>query len=199
MKGLNRKTVVLLSVFLSGLAVAAVRADPWSAIDSGFAVTTNHHGEEIIPPGDPPLAAKVGLLNTEFYFDNGTIRLLRVEVELRNPDEVVVDTEVVYAAEFLDDTSPQGNPIKYAWTADFEPSSWTVGHYSVKAYFYLKGARDLANAQDLDAMRAVSVMSVPELPVGTLTAVVLLVATLGLYSMLRNKRATIPFRTPSAS
>lgn len=185
---MKSKLAILAFISLLGLIPAAVLADPWSAIDSGFAVTTNHHGEDIIPPGDPPLRAKVGLLASEFP------RLIRVEVELRDPDEVVVDTQVVLPGSFSPGTSPGGNPITVAWTDPFAPASWTIGHYSVKAYFYLTDARDLANAEDLDAMRAVTVMTVPELPTGTLGAVAALFAGLGIYSILKSKRTLIPLR-----
>ena len=186
---MKSKLAILAFISLLVLIPAVVLADPWSAIDSGFAVTTNHHGEDIIPPPDPPLRAKVGLLAAEYP------RLIWVEVELRDPDGVVVDSQVVYPGpDFVPDTSPGGNPIMYAWTDPFAPASWTIGHYSVKAYFYLTGGRGLANAEDLDAMRATTVMTVPELPIGTLGAIAALFAGLGIYSLLKSKRTLIPLR-----
>jgi len=182
---MKSKLIIPLMALTLFIIPVIVLADPWSAINSGYGVTTNHHGEEIVPPGDPPLAAKVGLLTEKFLFENGTTRLINVTVDLRDPYENVVDTQTVYPEDFGPGTSPNGQDMNFTWTDPFEPDTWTVGHYSVKAYFYLKGGQGLANAEDLDAMRATTVMSVPEAPIGTLTILLTMIAGLAIFARKR--------------
>ena len=176
--------LVALLVVLTLIATPTiVQADPWSAIDnSGYAITTNHFGEEIVPPPVPPLRAKVGVLKE--YFDNFDV--YKVQVDLRDPDENVVDTDFVYAADFDDDISPKGAPIKYAWTDPLAPATWVVGHYSVKAYFYAKDApKEIAHTIELTAMRATTVMTVPEVPIGTITILLTMLASLAIFARKR--------------
>ena len=172
------KAMVLALVLMVGVMPIVVHADPWSAIDSGFAVTTNHHGEDIVPPPVPPLQAKVGLL-LEYFAD-----LDYVEVRLRDPDEDVVVTVIIDDTDprWQDGTSPHGKPIKYAWTDDLVPAVWEIGHYSVKAYFVLIGEKDINTVEDLDAMRATTVMTVPEVPLGTLAVLLTMLASLGILA-----------------
>ena len=173
--------LVLLVVLTSMFPVLIVQADPWSAIDSGYAVTTNYHGQDVIPPPDPPLRAKVGVLAVNFN------ELLYVKVELRDPNgNVVLTVNIDKSATWIDDISPKGNPIKYAWTDPLIPDTWAIGHYSVKAYFYAEGGRGLANEEDLYAMRATSIMTIPEIPLGTLTVIATMLISLALFSRARN-------------
>jgi len=171
---------VLIVLTLSFIPMI-VRADPWSAIDSGYAVTTNHHGEDIdiTKPIDPPLRAKVG-----FKDENG---VYEVRVDLRDPDGNVVDSDTVeWPADFDDGTSPKGADIEYAWTKDLEPNTgWVVGHYSVKAYFFSEDGKELANTEDLVAMKATTVMAVPEVPIGTITILITMLASLAIFARKR--------------
>jgi len=161
-----------------------VQADPWSAIDSGYAVSTNYHGEETPVPPDPPLMARVGVLLENFAL------LDYVEVHLRDPSDDVVDIVVVPASAFVPGLSPKGADIMEAWSDPLEPEegTWLIGHYSVKAYFYaVEGAAEpeLANCEDLEAMRATTVMTIPEVPIGTLTVLLAMIAGLAIFARKR--------------
>jgi len=173
--------IALLAVLTLIVIPTIVQADPWSAIDSGYAITTNYFGQEVVPPLDPPLEAKVGVL-TELF---NSLDVYEVRVDLRDPDDNVVDSATIAAAAFLDGTSPQGAPIKYAWTGPLEPATWVVGDYSVKAYFFAEDGKELANTEDLTAMRATTVMVVPEVPIGTLTILLTMLASLAIFARKR--------------
>jgi len=171
--------MALLAVLTLIVTPTIVKADPWSAIDSGYAITTNHFGEEIVPPPVPPLRVKVGVLKEIF----DSLGITEVRVDLRDPDGNVVDSDTVSA--FLDGTSPHGAPVKYAWTGPLEPATWVVGDYSVKAYFFAGAGKNLAHTEDLTAMRATTVMVVPEVPIGTLTILLTMLASLAIFARKR--------------
>lgn len=172
--------LLALLVVLTLIATPAiVQADPWSAVDSGYAVTTNYHGVEVLPPPDPPLMAKVGVLTEKFE----SLGVYEVRVDLRDPDGNVVDSDTVTS--FSDGTSPKGAPIKYAWTDALAPATWMVGDYSVKAYFYAEDGKEIAHTEDLTAMRATTVMVVPEVPIGTLTTLLTMLAGLAIFARKR--------------
>jgi len=180
--------LALLVVLTLIIIPTIVQADPWSAIDSGYAITTNHFGEEIVPPPDPPLQVKVGVLAENFYdpIVNPT-GVYEVRVDLRDPDDTVVATDTILLADFTFEVggSPQGADIYYAWTDDLVPATWVIGDYSVKAYFFAGTEKELAHTIDLTAMRATTVMVVPEVPIGTLTILLTMLAGLAIFARKR--------------
>jgi len=159
-----------------------VQADPWSAIDSGYAVTTNYHGQEVVPPV-ADLTARVGVL-----LDNWP-GVYEVRVDLRDPSGDVVDSDTILAAAFTTDapwgTSPKGATVMWAETDPLAPATWVVGDYSVKAYFFDSTGKELAHVDDLTAMRATTVMVVPEVPIGTLTILLTMLASLAIFARKR--------------
>ena len=173
--------LVALLVVLTLIATPTiVQADPWSAIDSGYAISTNHPGEEIDITQPFELKAKVGFL--------ASIDVDKVIVELRDPDDNVVDTAEVVAP-WQTGWSKKGNEYKWNWTRPLDPAKtgniWVVGHYSVKAYFYAKagqGWKNLANVEDRVSMRAFTVMTVPEVPIGTITILLTMLASLVIFA-----------------
>jgi hypothetical protein len=182
------KTIALLIVLTLMVTPVVVLADvpyddgPWSAIDSGYAVTTNHHGEDVPIPPFPPLVAQVGLLAVHFPY------LEYVRVDLRDEDENVVDSAYLYPGDFIaNEFSPQGEPIMYALTKEtgtddevLAPDTWEAPmHYSVKAHFFMDEEYGKPNPLVAEAMRAVTVMTIPEVPLGTLTVLLTMLATLG--------------------
>ena len=182
---LKRLGLVALLVVLTLIVTSTiVQADPWSAIVSGYAVTTNHHGEEVLIPPVPPLRARVGVLAENLYDPSSEAGVYEVRVDLRDPDGNVVDSDTVSWTQFSDATY-KGKPIKGAWTGDLVPGVWVVGHYSVKAYFFDKYGKELAQMDDLTAMRATTVMVVPEVPIGTLTILLTMLASLAIFARKR--------------
>jgi len=105
--------VALLVVLTLIVTATIVQADPWSAVDSGYTVSTNYHGQEIditSPPTD--LFAKVGIRTS--VLDKFGLTLDEVYVELRDPNGNVVDDYTVDS--FTLSSSPKGNPILYGET-----------------------------------------------------------------------------------
>lgn len=170
--------VALLTVLTLSIIPMIVLADPWSALGSGYAVTTNHHGEDVMIPPDPPLQARVGFLDG--------LGVDSVRVDLRDPSDTVVASVTVTSFTF-NDLPPGEDDYWDAWTAPgaLDPASWVVGHYSVKAYFFDDTGKELANVEDLTAMRATTVMTVPEVPIGTLTILIAMLAGLTIFARKR--------------
>lgn len=177
--------VAVLAVLTLIATTTIVQADPWSAVDSGYAVSTNYHGQEIditSPPTD--LFAKVGI-RTSVLAKFG-LTLDYVYVELRDPNGDVVDDDIVGdqpgELNLSPPYSPKGNEIWYGETDHLAPSTWVIGDYSVKAYFYAPGGKEIANTDDLVAMRATTVMVVPEVPIGTLSILLTMLASLAIFA-----------------
>lgn len=166
-----------------------VHAGPWSAIDSGYAVESNYHGIEIIiPPPPTDLRARVGCLTENFYDPISGAGVYEVVVHLRDPDGDVVDSATVSWTDMVPGTSPHGAPIMWQWTSVdhyFAPATWEVGDYSIKAYFYDEHGKELKNEDDLTAMRATTVMVVPEVPIGTLIIMLTMLAGLAILARKR--------------
>jgi len=178
------KIIMLLGILALMSITIVVLADPWSAIDSGYGVSTNYHGEDTPVPPDPPLRAKVGVLLENFAI------LDYVEVHLRDPDENVVDIVTISSSAFVSGLSPKGADIMWAWSDPLEPEegTWLIGHYSVKAHLYAREGDvvyEIANCELLEAMRATTVMTIPEVSIGTLG--VLLAMFTGLALLTRKK------------
>jgi len=176
--------VVAYLTFLASLPLL-VWADPSSASGSGYAVTTNYHGIEIVPPPPPtdPLRANVSVSATNFG------NVYNITVVLRDPSDNWV-ARVVHLRDpgnwadldWVETTAHNGETVHWAWTGPLEPDEWVIGHYSVKAYFVADDGQGLANVEDLDAMRATTVMTVPEAPIGTLTILLVMLASLGIFA-----------------
>lgn len=178
------RPIALLAVLMLVVIPTIVQADPWSAIDSGYAITTNYHGVELDITSPPTnLKAKVGVLTEKFV----SLGISEVRVDLRDPDGNVVDTDTVTL--FSDGTSPKGAAIKWGETDPLAPTTWVVGDYSVKAYFYADAddVVEIAHTEDLVAMRATTVMVIPEVAIGTLTILLTMLASLAIFARKKEK------------
>jgi len=192
-----RRELVALTVVLMlvGITMAA-QGGPDSAASSGWGVTTNHHGEDVLIgdliSGATDLRVKLLVADDPAHFGV----FYRVTIHLRDENEEVV-AEMSYDKDDLspweDWTAPNGRAIKYAWTDPvdewdnpMEPDEWTLGHYSVKAFYYAIDGQSLGNDEDLEAMRATTQMVVPEAPTGTLAVLLAMFAGLALFAKKRS-------------
>lgn len=192
---MKQKFTALIAILMLMVIPAVAQADSSSASGSGYSVTTNYQGIFVLPPPIPPLQAKVSVLTGE-KFDS----LWKIKIDLRDPSENVVDTVICLKTDLVwyDGTAPNGKPIKWAWIGPLEPEApyaWTVGDYSVKAYFYATDGNDIANILCLEAMRATTVMMVPEVPFGTIATLLAMFGALGVFAL--KKKQMFPIRIPS--
>lgn len=160
-----------LITFLFGLflMVNVVHAQ-WSALNSGYAVTTDYHGKNVMP--GTPVTATAGTTDESIE---------EVVFKWKDPDENVVFTETV--AVWKNGTEWDGKLIYYA------QSSYTVtvpGDWGVQAFFIDEEGKTKAGVEDTVAIRATSFFVIPDFPaVGTAGVLIAMMLGLSLYAYKR--------------
>ncbi len=171
-------SVAVLVAFL--IAIPMVQADfdwsaPYNNLSSGYRVTTDRHGEEVML-GDPVTAWA------------GTTNLDIEEVKFRwmSPDgsEIIVQVTSFTMGEW------EGQPVK-----EFSNTQWpdVVGDWGVQGVFYTdppsgQGVGPIPGQPLKTEIRARSFYAVPD--VATIAAVLAMFGALGLFA-LRKKRTSI--------
>ena len=169
----------------------------WPAISSGYAVTTNWHGEDVL----------IGESVTAFA---GTTDSNVTQVEFRwldpdgNPiwegDLTTVDVFGPYTTPEVPDGVPQkiidwanDNPGVTIWYANDTRTPDVLGDWGVQAFFFdttdpeksLRGKNS-----DIIAIRATSINVVPEVPFGTIVILLSMFGALGVFAIKRKHFST---------
>lgn len=153
---------------------ATVQAQ-WSALNSGYAVTTDTHGSDT--PINVPVTATAGTTDA-------TIE--EVEFLWKDSDETVVwDVTVAVSS---NGTMWDGKLIYYAQDTQ-SPDS--IGDWAVQALFRGPGGHLKGQESGIVKIRATSLHSVPEVPIGTLAIMLSLFAGLGIF-VLAKRKTTLP-------
>jgi hypothetical protein len=169
LKSNNRLLVFLTANFLLVIMVNAVHAQ-WSALNSGYAVTTNYHGKDVLP--GTLVTATAGTTN---------VKVENVTFKWKAPDETVVYTETVNV--WTNGTTWDGKLISYA------QSSYRVdipGEWGVQAFFIGEGGKTMAQIDYTIRIRATSFFVIPELATIFLAASSML--AFGAYAYRRKKK-----------
>ena len=168
----------LLFLFFVGIAHA-----PWSSIGSGYAIWTDAHGVNI--PVGVEVTATAG--TTEYPPGRLSNKPDVTAVRFRWMPPSSSGEPDIYDPPIVEDPKP----LSYDGTTDYE--GWPVytaeskltpnimGDWGVQAWFY-NTEGNLAGQSGVEAIRAVSFNTVPEIPiVGTLGAAAAMLLSLGLY------------------
>lgn len=186
------------AILLAGLLVFAstnIAQAQWPAISSGYAVTTNWHGQDV-PLGEDVFAVAgttdIEVQKVEFiWLDPGGM--------VRNQN--TVDVFGPYTTPSVPAGVPQEisdwayeNPGVTIWYAnDTYTDPDIIGDWAVKAHFHdptdpvksLKGKNS-----DTIAIRATSFNVIPEVPFGTITILLSMFGTLGAFILKRKRRSS---------
>jgi len=171
MKG--KLTVCLLAVLTASLIASQIpRAQAgWSALNSGYAVTTDWHGADV--PMGTSVTATAGTTD-------GTVE--SVEFIWKAPDGTLVWTATVPVVPSGD--TWDGKPISIA--QDTRVLGAPVGDWGVQAIFHGPGGKiHKGQGDDIVRIRATSFFVVPEVSFG---AIAPLVAGLCALALLKRKR-----------
>lgn len=174
---------ILLAGILIVLAVNIAYAQ-WAAIkDSGYAITTDWHGETV--PFGERVTAWAGTTNSSVY---------KVEFEwLNETDHVIFEENITNLVSYTTPSVPLGVPQEIIDWADKYPNYTilyanssqipnSIGNWTVKAYFYALGGHVRGPETNIVKMRATSLHTVPDIPVvGTAGAVAAMLLGLGLF------------------
>ena len=172
------------------LAMLLPSADAqWSAIKSGYAITTNWHGQDV--PVGAPVTAWAGTTNENVYQirflwldPNGT---LRYDI---NVTDIVNYTTPDYPPEAPEEIIKwaEKNPNIKIWYANNTQTPDSVGEWTVKAWFYSPEGH-LMNST-VTRIRATSFNTVPYTPIGTIITTVTMIAALTTFITRKRKHRT---------
>ena len=164
----------LLALFTLSLFITCTWAQ-WP-LNSGYAVTTNYHGEDV-PPGTLVLATAG---TTDPNVENVTF-------SWKYPDKTTAftDPEVVVWSNDTYWTNSSGTYLIYYAQSSHTPDD--IGDWGVQALFNGPGGHIRGPESDIIKIRATSINTIPEIPVvGAAGAVAIMLLSLGLF--LKKKR-----------
>lgn len=163
-------TAVLIVGIL--LAVASITQAQWDAINSGYAITTDYHGLEVLP--GTLVTATAGTTDPDVQ---------NVTFLWKYPNETVIYTEANVPVQ--SNGSKWDEKLIYYANSSYIPD--VIGDWGIQALFIGKDGKTKANHNDVVMIRATSFNVVPDFPVigtaGALTSMFL-----GLSLSLHKKR-----------
>jgi len=162
-----KATFTVLTLVLLCLFIASVSANSWSAINSGYAVTTDYQGKEVLP--GTLVTATAGTTDTD---------VTHVTFIWKYPNETVayIDPDVPV---WFNGTEWKGKIIYYAQSQHIPD---VIGDWGIQAFFIGEGGTPKAGIEDVIMIRATSFNVIPDLPiVGTAGALTAMLLGLGLF------------------
>lgn len=184
MKLAHLVVAILIATTLSVVSLNVVHAQ-WSAINnSGYAVTTNRHGQKVLIGEN--VTAWAGTTNSSVY---------QVEFKWKNEtDQVIFDENVTLVNYTTPDYPPGATQEMINWAIDSANKNITVwyanntqipnclGNWTVQVFFYAPGGHLCGQESDIVQIRATSTNVIPDLPVvGTAGGVVAMLLGLSLF------------------
>nr|MDO8135457.1 hypothetical protein [Candidatus Njordarchaeum guaymaensis] len=167
-------SLVLVTFAISLVIVqAGVVQAQWSALNSGYAVTTDYHGKDV-PPGTL-VTATAGTTDDSVE---------SVTFIWKDPDGNVMYTETDFTVE-SNGTEWDGMLIYYAQSS-YAPTV-PLGDWGVQAVFMDSGHIKHGQGEDIVAIRATSFFVIPEVPFGTAVALLSLLGALVLVAQWQRK------------
>lgn len=185
--------VILISLVLGSTLVQA----QWSALNSGYAVTTNYHGVDVLPGTE--VTAWAGTTDSEvnevefrWLKPDGTLSvdpppIVRVYVSFRTPDVPSgVPEEIIDWAE--------KNPSINVWYANNTQTPDILGNWTVQVFFYAPGGHLRGKESDIIRIRATSFNVIPEAPFGTIAILLAMFGALSTFTI--KKKRLLPLGRP---
>jgi len=185
-------TILFASLLI--FANANIAQAQWPAISSGYAVTTNWHGEDI------PIGA---LVTAWAGTTDGEVE--KVEFRWLDPDGNPIWEDLVNVSDpYTTPNVPNGVPqeiIDWAndnhdvtiWYANYTRTPDILGDWGVQANFYdlTNPAKSLRGRNsDIIAIRATSFHSIPEVPFGTIVILLSMFGALSIFAIKRKHSHT---------
>jgi len=167
-------TLALLSIGM--FASISVVYAPWQTLGTGYAITTDYHGVDVLP--GTPVTATAGTLDP---------RIVNVIFRWHMPNDTV-RWEVTKPV-WTNGTQGQWNNgtwavIRYANDTQILD---VLGDWGVQVFFQGPGGTEKANLTDVIKIRAESFNVIPEVPLGTIAVTLSMLAALGIFT-LKKKR-----------
>ena len=165
--------VALLVVFTLIVTPTIVQADPWSALGgSGYAVTTEPFPLEDVLVNVDEVTAKAGTTDDNVQY---------VVFRWLAPDGTVPHTDTVEYPDFDWEYDPTYEMDVKIARSTFIPTM--VDDWGVQVFFYGEGGH--LRGEAIIRIRATSFLVVPEVPIGTLTILLTMLASLAIFARKR--------------
>lgn len=174
---------ILVLVGTALLSLMSLAWAQWSALSSGYAVTTNWHGQEV----------SFGKNVTVWAGTNDT-NVKEVLFRWKRPDDsTFIEVTVSVFGPYLTPDLPKGIPEeiidwaeanqgKYIYYANDTQLPDTIGDWGIQAFFIGSHGTTKSHVEDTIAIRATSFNVIPDLPiVGTAGALVSMLLGLGMF------------------
>jgi len=163
-------------LILGSLILSSAVYAPWTTLGTGYAITTDHHGIDVLP--GTPVTATAGTLDPN---------VLNVTFRWHMPNDTV-------RWEISKPVWPNGTKGKWnngtealiRYANDTQMLD-VLGDWGVQAFFIGPKGKDRANLTDVVKIRAESFNVVPEVPYGTIAAVAAMFVAFGLF-IVKKKR-----------
>lgn len=171
-----RLTAFVISVILGSLFLSSAVYAPWTTLGTGYAIKTNYHGIDV--PPYTPVTATAGTL------DSGVVN---VTFRWHMPNDTV--RWEISVPVWKNGTKGQWNngTETFIWYANDTQTPDVIGDWGVQAFFTGPDGKDRANLTDVIKIKAESFNTVPEMPFGTIAAVVAMLIAFGLF-IVKKKR-----------
>jgi len=168
-----------IPLILGLLILSSVVYAPWTTLGTGYAITSNVHGMDILPY--TPVTVTAGTLDSNVV--QVTFRWHRPAGSVLPPIPDV--TKPVYT----NTTMGQWNNgtwalIRYANDTKIPDE---IGDWGVQAFFRGPDGKSRANLTDVVKIKATSFNAVPEIPFGTIAAAAAMFIAFGLF-IIKKKR-----------
>jgi len=172
--------LLAISLLLIGVGVAEAA---WASIKSGYAITTNYQGQTVLIPED--VTATAGTTNYP-YANKVRFRWIPPAGSGLDPWETG-PFDLTPSDEYWD-----GNQV-YVATDTQEINA--VGDWGVQAFFLGEedGKPRLRASTDIVSIRATSFEAVPEIPMGTLSALLVLLTGFAAFRWAKSRSRNLPF------
>ena len=172
---------VIVALLILSSAVYA----PWTTLGTGYAITSNVHGIDILP--GTPVTVTAGTLDPNVV--NVTFRWHEPpdgNGPVRWEDTVEIFTNNTFG-EWNNGTTAE---IRYAENTHHPD---VLGDWGVQAFFRDSTGKDKANLTDVIKTKATSFNAVPDVPYGTIGAAAVMLIALGLF-VIKKRRVKVPPR-----
>lgn len=170
-------SIALLIIIYTLFLVSIVHA-PWSTLGTGYAITSNYHGIDVLL--GTPVTVTAGTLNAN---------VTQITFRWHMPNETT-RWEVTVPV-YVNGTTGQWNDgttalIRYANNTQIPD---LIGDWGVQAFFQDSSGRDRAELEDVISIRASSFNVIPEIPLGTIGAIVTMLIALAFFTIRKGKTA----------
>jgi len=168
-----RFIVWVISLILGLLILSSAVYAPWTTLGTGYAITSNVHGIDILP--GTPVTVTAGTLDSHVV--QVTFRWHRPAGSILPPIPDVI--KPVYT----NGTMGQWNNktwalIRYANDTKIPDE---IGDWGVQVFFQDSTGSDRAGLEDVIKIKATSFNVIPEIPLGTIAAAAAMFIALGLF------------------